>query len=255
MSGEKRYFTNPAIREANEQIDPDSDMKPTRFGPRPKSSSAVRFTEPQREHARTVVAQRVLQGYTHGEIAKELGISDSMVGLYLKELRQRWRASSLRDFDEARAIELAKIDNLEREYWESWERSKRPKTQTTQRTAPSKAGSTDVKITAGMTTQERDGDPRFLDGIFKCIERRMKLYGLDEAEKIAMVGAFSVTNDNDLSRRLARYNDALSGASIDVASATVISYRPGQSVDSERSPSETGDIFDVGGPDDGGATA
>lgn len=208
-----------------------------------------RFTDEQREHHRLVISQRVLQGYTPAEIGRELGVTRQQVAYDLKIVEKRWREAALRDFDEARGVELAKIDALEHEYWQAWERSKKPKTQSTQRTAPSKLGADDMRVTAGIRTEERDGDPRFLDGVFKCIERRIKLYGLDEAEKIAMVGAFDVNNENDLTRRLARYDEALGRGVVNITTAVVVGDRSGQPVDSERPPSETSHILDIGGQD------
>ena len=44
----------------------------------------------------------------------------------LKRVREAWRESSVRDFDELRSIELLKIERVEREAWAGWERSQQP---------------------------------------------------------------------------------------------------------------------------------
>lgn len=204
-----------------------------------------KFTPAQRENNRTYIAEQMVKGRGASSIAKELGVSTSQVLYDLKIVEKRWRESSIRDFDEARALELAKIDQLEREYWEAWERSKAPKQSTSQRTAPSSSKSGDLKVTAELKTEERDGDSRFLDGVFKCIERRIKLFGLDAPDTVTMVGQFSVGDKDDVTRRLEKYQGVLGGGSVQVATAVVVSNHPGQPLDSERPAPEASNILDI----------
>jgi hypothetical protein len=65
------------------------------------------------------------------------------------------------------AVELAKIDHLEREYWAAWRDSKEPGEITSAR-----PGRVTVKRVS------RDGNPTFLDGVAWCIEQRCKIFGL-----------------------------------------------------------------------------
>jgi hypothetical protein len=85
--------------------------------------------------------------------------------------------------DAYKARELAKLDHAERRYWEAWERSIE---EFRSRTIKAKGIKADQKIQAKpeqaeqtIYTENRCGDPRFLDGVLKCIERRCKLLGLD----------------------------------------------------------------------------
>ena len=106
---------------------------------------------------RETVGRMYAQGRTLREIAKVVDFHPATVCRDLEKIRCQWLESSIRDFDEAKADELAKIDNLEREHWEAWARSRREEGQT--------------------------GDPRFLNGVLKCIERRCKLLGIDALER------------------------------------------------------------------------
>lgn len=72
---------------------------------------------------RTKVAKLYLLGKTQYEIAKEVRCSQGTVGNDLAALREEWLASALLDFGEAKARELARIDNLEAEAWDAWYRS------------------------------------------------------------------------------------------------------------------------------------
>ena len=59
------------------------------------------------------IAQHYLQGQTQYHIAHVLGLSQAQISLDLQAVRQAWLDSSLRDFNEQKAQELAKIAHLE----------------------------------------------------------------------------------------------------------------------------------------------
>ena len=191
--------------------------------------------ESQRTLTQAIIADRVLKNHKLSDIATDLKLSYQQVLKDLQIVEAQWRASALVDFDEARGIELAKLAAVEREYWDAWERSKRPKTSSTQRTSPARRGfEEDVRVNVGLRTEERDGDPRFLDGVFRCIERRIKLYGLDEAERVSISGVLDVSDpDNALIKRLDRYRDALAGTLNHDPPAIAAGNSAGQPVDSE----------------------
>src|SRR5690349_19797662 len=72
------------------------------------------------------VADLYTQGWTQMEIAAKEGCSQTTISADLIQIRREWRASMVRDFDDARAAELKKIDRVEREAWRAWERSQQP---------------------------------------------------------------------------------------------------------------------------------
>lgn len=104
---------------------------------------------------------------SQSDIAAELGISQPTVNRYLKEMRQAWQKSALMDFDEAKKRELAKIDRLEEEYWTSWKKSLRDGEQ----------NGTGQSGKSGC-----DGNPRFLQGIQWCINKRCAILGINAAK-------------------------------------------------------------------------
>src|SRR5215472_19251006 len=73
-----------------------------------------------------------LRGLTQAEIAQRLNVSRQQIGYDLKLLQRRWQESALADFNAKKAAELAKVDELERTYWEAWERSCQAREVTTQ---------------------------------------------------------------------------------------------------------------------------
>lgn len=122
------------------------------------------------------IARSYLQGRSQAAIASELGIDQSTVSRDLKEIRAMWRDSTLRDFDEAKSIQLAKIDALEATYWEAWGRSL-----TTRESLINESGESDAKGAFTKTITRREvmlGNPAYLAGVERCIAERCKLLGL-----------------------------------------------------------------------------
>jgi hypothetical protein len=114
---------------------------------------------------------------TQAEIGEKLGMTRQMVGYDLQALQREWLKAGLMDLTEAKARELAKIDELERTYWDAWEQSKEVKqTDTSGKTAGG-------ELRAQIRKETRDGNPAFLTGVGWCIDRRAKLLGLDAPTK------------------------------------------------------------------------
>lgn len=123
------------------------------------------------------IAELYLHGWLQVDIAEEVGVNQSTISRDLKSLHKEWLQSALVDIDEAKAKELAEVDNLEREYWRAWERSQLDKEIEIQETVTGgKEGSREREQTR---LEGQAGDPRFLNGVEWCVERRCKLLGLD----------------------------------------------------------------------------
>jgi len=126
---------------------------------------------------RAKVSDLYLKGHIQAEIARRLDCTQQQVSLDLQVIRDEWRESIFRNFDEKQELELQKIDQLERTYWAEYERSKLPKTRKT-----SKGRGTTEKATSVEKTdmvEERLGDPRYLEGVQWCVNKRCQILGLD----------------------------------------------------------------------------
>lgn len=116
-----------------------------------------------------------LQGVSKPQIAVRLGCSLEHVENSIRILRRRWANSSIRDIDAAIQEEIAKIDNLESEHWQAWERSKAVELPIAERQRLLRQYG--IRITTV-------GDATFLQGVLACIDRRIKLLGLDAPIKV-----------------------------------------------------------------------
>jgi len=114
-----------------------------------------------------------LQGVTQAEIGQRLGVSQPQISYDLRTLRNRWLQSSLVNIDEAKARELARVDHLEREYWEAWEKSKNP----VKTIASKKVDGQQIEKT--IQGETGTGDPRYLSGVQWCINKRCEVLGLN----------------------------------------------------------------------------
>lgn len=146
--------------------------------------AAPKRTEIQHERDLEVIADLYLRGFTQYGISQELPkvtnakytVTTAIINRDLKIIRGRWKESSLISWSEKKDEELAKIDKIEFEAVQAWEKSKKPFKSIRQ--------STGDKSTEEKKIIERDGNPRFLEVWIKCSERRCKLLGLDEPQKV-----------------------------------------------------------------------
>jgi hypothetical protein len=112
----------------------------------------------------------------------------------LKEIQSRWIQSSLMDFNEHKARELARIDQLESEYWKEYERSKqefaKEESESSEDMVAFSASDGGVvpiqRSRHKKTTETRLGSKTYLEGVQWCIEARCKILGLFTPERFAV---------------------------------------------------------------------
>ena len=109
----------------------------------------------------------------------------------LAVLTEQWKVSAARDITEAKAAELAKLDELEREAWAAWYRSiGRVQTRTTKTGRVTKDGDLVGQPEVTLKTEVIVGDPRFMAVILDCQQRRAKMLGLDAPEQLEVAEGF-----------------------------------------------------------------
>lgn len=147
----------------------------------------------QRESDLVEVARLYLQGHSQQEIAGRIcqgrpyKLTQQAIHNDLETIRGRWLESSLVDFNEAKARELAKIDLLEHEYWAAWRQSKTGRKRESQEAGKSAKNGDSSK--ARITTDHTWGETRYLDGVRWCVEQRCKVLGLYDIEGGKALGA------------------------------------------------------------------
>ena len=139
---------------------------------------------------RREVTSLYVQGKTQAEIAEVVRVSQQQVSRDLEVIRAEWLRCAKLDMDAIKSRELARIEEVEREYWEAWQRSKREITRRSRSYVEGarkgeKAEGVPVQVTE--TVEETSGDPRYLAGVQKCIADRCAILGL-YAPKLVDVG-------------------------------------------------------------------
>lgn len=131
------------------------------------------------------IADLYLQGVTQADIAEQLTISQSTVSRDIATLHDEWRESALVDINTAKAQELAKIDRLEREYWEAWLESCEDKeSSVAEKTMLAKGERSKTQL----RKEGQSGNPAFLKGVEWCISERCKIVGVYAATKQELSG-------------------------------------------------------------------
>jgi len=177
-------------------------------GKKRSSKKHGRRSEVQRERDLAIISELYLKGYSYyhiGQMLKEFTkdgdkdgytLSPITVSADMKEVIERWRQAALMNIQEQRLRELEKINAIEHQYFLAWERSLELRTKKETRSALRGTGEMQTTIDDNGEVLETErmalipieeksaeyepiGDPRFLDGIMKCIDRRCKLLGLD----------------------------------------------------------------------------
>ena len=226
----------------------------------------------------------VLDDIDHANAAKELRISELYLAKkpvseimrltgctyyqytqFMMSIAEKFRAQAMRNGIEAKGEELSQLDRLQAMYEDAWERSKRTRTKTSKKVVPIRKKPTPgengiVEIGPGRThevaelnttEEEYVGDEKFLKGILACVDRRIKLWGLDEPDKmlIALEARGEGEQAVDIESRLAKYKEVLSlpgGARRDPYEDLGHDH-PGKSVDPDGAPSQAGRVLDVSG--------
>jgi transcriptional regulator with XRE-family HTH domain len=123
-----------------------------------------------RDERRKDVARLYIKGWTQTEIAEKLGKAQGTISSDLRIVQKEWRRSAVKAFESRHAIEIRKLDALERELWRAWEESLKPKRRV-QIVKDPESG----KETNRSNLTEQNGDPRFLALVQKCALARSEL--------------------------------------------------------------------------------
>lgn len=126
---------------------------------------------------RTTVSELYLAGRTQYEISRVVGVTPQQVGQDLKRIREQWRSSTMKNFEQKVNLELAKADQLEQEAWQAFEKSHGK--HVTILTGEGSDGPETI-----TKTEYSAGDPHYLYTILRCIAMRCRILGLCAPTKV-----------------------------------------------------------------------
>jgi hypothetical protein len=156
-----------------------------------------RRTDEERERDRVLIARMYVRGKSIHEMMlainalyPERPVSSKAISLDLNAIRDAWLRSSLLDFNEAKAKELAGIDEAEREAWDAWERSKEKHMRLEYEVSDDQVPFSTEKIVKVQRKKKRRiieatvGDIRYLEMVERLKKMRCDILGLFEAKRI-----------------------------------------------------------------------
>lgn len=165
-----------------------------------RGQTGPKRTQRQREADLVTTSALYLTGHTYRSIAAELGVSHVQVTHDIRALLKRWQATQLLNIGDVKARELERIDRVEEELWKAWDRSKKRAARSVTRRLVGEDTSGQVRI------DEDSGDPRYLDSILRCIEKRCAIFGLDAPVKTELSAALLLGPPPNLDVHFSRSN-------------------------------------------------
>lgn len=186
------------------------------------SAYANKRNDVAKEQDRATMMKLLRRGYTQGQIAEVLKISNQQVSYDFKLVISNLRGEMLEDTKDYVAQKLAEYAEIKREAWEAWERSKLDAQKSVVETAPplpskdDKAGTkkgkgdkgqaADVSVKALRmlkkveTTEGRLPSSDYLRIIAQCIAAERELLGIDPPKEIGFKG--NIVNWDLLARNI-----------------------------------------------------
>jgi hypothetical protein len=157
----------------------------------------IRRTDDERERDRVLIARMYVRGKSKHEMTAAIrqnypdrNITPKMIHLDLQEIRRAWLQSTLIDFNAAKAKELARLDEAEREAWDAWEKSKSKHVRIEYETSDYQVPFSADKIADVSSNKKRKiieatvGDIKYLEMVERMIKMRCDILGLFEAKRL-----------------------------------------------------------------------
>ena len=157
-------------------------------------AGGTRRTQVQKEADRTVIGRLSLEGLNAIEIAGQMELSVDTVRRDLKVVQKEWRSKMEEERKSLLAVEIAKLDNMEKAAWDAWHKSKEARkvqTSTTEmareaiaRAIEENRAAKNGAVKTVLRSEGRDGNPVLLKLVFDCIRQRCLLHGLAPKDSI-----------------------------------------------------------------------
>jgi len=151
------------------------------------------------------VLEHLLQGRTQHQIAETLGISQPAVSKIARRVEERLLADLAYKADRQRARQTLRLEHIYGQAMQAWQDSKQEGLRRRQRKTEHDGGTTST--VAELMSENRHGDPRYLDEARKALTDVRKLWGVDAPERVSIdaVSHFASMSDEALERELVRH--------------------------------------------------
>lgn len=153
--------------------------------------------------------EQILEGRTQHQIAESLDISQPAVSKIVRRMEERLLADVALKVERQRARHTLRLEHMYAESMRAWGASQQDATRRRQRKSEGvgAGGST----FAELVSENRHGDPRYLDEARKALTDLRKVWGVDAPERLAVQAStpFSSLSDAALQAEIERQNRLL----------------------------------------------
>ncbi len=155
------------------------------------AKTGKKFTRTEREAVLREVARLDAKGLNQFDIASAVGVSQPQVCIYLKEIRQQYKADTITERAEQVSRKLEQYRHVMRESWAAWECSK-----------------VEVKPVVGkdgkvkLVELEVNPDPAYLRIVLDCLQAERELLGLDAPKNVQLTREVDVVDWSVMATRL-----------------------------------------------------
>jgi DNA-binding CsgD family transcriptional regulator len=150
------------------------------------------------------VFEYVLAGRTQHQIAEALGISQPAVSKIVRRVEDRLLADLTCKAERQRARQTLRLEHLYGQAMQAWQDSKQEGLRRRQR--KTEHGSGTSSTVAELISENRHGDPRYLDEARKALTDLRKVWGVDAPERVSIdaLTVFASMSDEALDQELTR---------------------------------------------------
>lgn len=150
-----------------------------------------------------------LEGQSQHQIAKALGVSQPAVSKMIRRIEDRTLADIAWRIDRQRARHSLRLEFIYGESIRAWRASQQDGLRKRQRRTQSGKG--DDSTVAELVSENRHGDPRFLDEARRALLDLRSLWGVDAPERLSVetTNPFAAMSDAALEAELVRQSDLL----------------------------------------------
>lgn len=152
-------------------------------------------TEGERQAHLNIIAEHYLRGYSMRQIVETINkkskrkTSIRTVHNDIKSLLADWKEYRVEEIEDAKRIELERINGVEQTAWKGWEKSLKLKSTVTKKKSGSTVQGTFESDEDSTKVDESAGNPAFLKIVMDCINKRCEILGLNSPLKLEGTGA------------------------------------------------------------------